>query len=89
MQTPLDANFVVKRETVRTRVKQKAVPVTSSLNQDSPVAKIEPVLLQYTIWKQEVGQPITPAEGLQFANSLFDGKPHQIELKLFQATHGK
>lgn len=49
--------------------------------------KIEPVLLQFAIWKQEAGQPITPNEGVQLENSLIDGKPLQDELKAWQVSH--
>ena len=81
-----DKNFNIKSETIRSRVKRKALEVTPSQNQDLPVAEIEPVLLQLAVWKQQAGQPITQLEGLEFANSLIDGKPLQAKLKTWQAS---
>ena len=46
--------------------------------------QIEPIILQICQWKQDAGQPITPTEGLELANSLIDGKPIQNKLKKFQ-----
>jgi hypothetical protein len=84
-----DKNFNVSMETIRTRVKRKKLVVDKSCGNLSPVEEIEPVLLQFAIWKQEAGQPITPTEGLQLANSLIDKKPIQSKLKEFQMSRGK
>ena len=70
-------------------MKRDSLIVTQSNNQHIPVEEIEPVILKFAKWKQEAGQPITPTEGLQFANSLIDGKPLQDELKVYQPSQGK
>jgi len=59
--------------------------VDAQCNQKSPMAQIEPILLQISLWKQDAGQPVTPTEGLCLANSLIDGKPIQDQLKILQA----
>ena len=48
------------------------------------MATIEPIILQFVLWKEEAHQPITPTEGLAFANSLIMGKPIQEEIKQYQ-----
>ena len=80
-----DPNFKVNVKTIRRRVRHNnSTPVAKS-----PVVQIEPIVLQMAIWKQEAGQPMTPTEGLAFANSLIDGMNIQDELKHIQARFKK
>jgi hypothetical protein len=76
-------------ETIRSRVKRNKLVVDKSCGNLSPVEAIEPVILQFAIWKQEAGQPITPTEGLLLANSLIEKKPIQTKLKEFQISRRK
>ena len=54
---------------------RNSLTVNQSRNQPSPIAEIEYVILEVAKWKQESGQPITTAEGLELANLLINGKP--------------
>ena len=76
----------IKQRTILSRIYRNALHVNSCQNQTAPLLPIEPFLLQIAMWKQEAGQPITPSEGIQLANSLIDGKPTQERLKEFQTS---
>jgi len=74
--------FSVPWKTINTRLLRKRLVITGrNVNKKSPMAAIEPVILQVVLWKQEANQPITPTEGLQLSNSLIEGKPIQEEIK--------
>ena len=60
----------ISAECIRSRVKRKSLVVDNSKNQNSPMLPIEQIILQICQWKQDAGQPITPTEGLELANSL-------------------
>ena len=67
-------DFNAPINSIRNRAHRKSLTVHGSQNQHSPVAAIEPIILRIVVWKQEAGQPITPTEGLQLANSLIQKK---------------
>ena len=50
---------------------------------------VEPALLQIVLWKQEAGQPVTPAEGLAVANSLVSETSIETEIVSWQESRGK
>ena len=80
-----DKGLLISVHCIKIRVLRNSLTVDAQCNQKSPMAQIEPVLLQISLWKQDAGQPITPTEGLCLANLLIDGKPMQDQLKMLQA----
>ena len=70
---------------IRRRICRNSLTVDAQRNNKSPLQSIEPILLQIALWKNAAGQPITPTEGLNLANSLISGKPAQDKLKTLQA----
>ena len=76
----------INQRTILSRLSRNSLRVNASRNQTIPLLHIEPFLLQISIWKQNIGQPITPSEGIKLANSLIDGKKTQERLKLFQSS---
>ena len=74
---------------IRSHVYRDSLTVNQSRNQPSPVAGIEHVILEVVKWKQEAGQPITTAEGMELSNSLINGKLLQDKLKIFQRSRKK
>ena len=84
----IDKTFVVNVRSIQSRIRRNSL-VVSRQNNVSPVADIEPILLQVTLWKQQAGQPITPSEGLALENFLIDQKPLQSRLKVFQMSKKK
>ena len=77
---------IIKQRTILSRIYRNSLHVNTCQNQTAPLLPIEPFLLQIAMWKQEAGQPITPSEGIQLANSLIDGKPTQDRLREFQKS---
>ena len=81
---PVNNKTTISYECIRKRIFRNNLSVDAHRNNKFPMAPIEPILLQITLWKQSAGQPITPTEGLSLANSLIDGKQAQADLKLLQ-----
>ena len=63
-----DKGLSISVRCIKTRVLRNSLTVDAQCNQKSPMAQIEPILLQISLWKQDAGQPITPTEGLCLAN---------------------
>ena len=84
-----DTSFTVPYHTIYRRFSCQSITVNKHSNNESPLAQIEPVILQLVVWKQEAGQPVTPTEGLLIANSLIEDKPIQEKVKDFQASRKK
>ena len=80
------ADFKVSANTIRSRVKRNQLIVDRTRGNPSPLSMIEPILLQFSLWKAQAGQPITPSEGLALANSLIKDKPIEQRLKAFQLS---
>ena len=78
-------NTTIKQRTIISRISRNSFHVDNCNNQTSPLLPIEPLLLQIALWKQDMGQPITPSEGIELANSLIDDKPIQTRLQEFQS----
>ena len=84
-----DPGLSISVESIRSRVKRKSLVVDKLSNQDSPMKSVEPALLQIVLWKQEAGQPVTPAEGLSVANSLVSETSIESEIESWQESRGK
>ena len=79
----------IKKATIIKRVKRKN-PVVISCGARSPLELVEPVILEFAVWKQEAGQPITSGDGIELASSLIKGTPTEEDVKSFQKSrHGK
>ena len=63
----------IKPSCIRVRLHRGVLDVDESKNHVSPVKPIEKVLIQYVIWKQNAGQPMTTTECVELANSLIEG----------------
>ena len=81
-------DFSISPRLIQSRIRRNKLTVLATDSQ-SPMCPVEPVIKQIVVWKQEAGQPITPAEGLAVANSLIDGTVVQKELKAFQLSKQK
>ena len=78
-------SFSIPWKTINSRLMRNRLIINGpNVNKKSPMEKIEPIILQFVLWKEEAHQPITPTEGLAFANSLIMGKPIQEEIKQYQ-----
>ena len=78
-------SFLIPWKTINSRLMRNCPIVNGpNVNKKSPMETIEPIILQFVLWKEEANQPITPTEGLAFANLLKMGKPIQEEIKQFQ-----
>ena len=82
----LDPHYSVSKSSIDSRIRRKSLVVNEYNNQQSPIAEVEPVLLQIVLWKQAACQPITPTEGLELANLLIDNKPLQQKLRDLQIS---
>ena len=80
--------FSISPKLIQSRIRRKKLTVLKTDSQ-SPMNPVEPVIKQIVVWKQEAGQPITPAEGLAVVNSLIDGTEVQNKLKEFQRSKQK
>ena len=85
----LNEAFSVSFELIKSRLRRNRQVLMTRGGVSSPLAPIEPVVMQIVVWKQEAGQPITPKEGLALVNSMIDGKPLQETLKTFQQSKKK
>lgn len=79
-------NITIKQRTILSRIYRNSLHIDKCQNKATHLIQIEPLLLQVALWKQDAGQPITPFEGIDLANSLIDGKPIQTKLKKIQAS---
>ena len=52
---------------------QNIIPQDRTCGPVSPVASIEPVVVQFSKWKQESNQPMKPSESINFARSFIEG----------------
>ena len=77
---------VINRECIKSRLRRQSLHVDAQKNKTTPLLEVEPLLVQFALWKQEANQPITASEGLLMANSLIDGTPIQTKLKTFQSS---
>jgi hypothetical protein len=64
----VDDDYVILSETVRQRVKQGSA--SGHVGQTSPMAQIEPYLVELILKLAALRTPITASQGLQLANSL-------------------
>ena len=62
-------SFSIPWKTINSRLMRNRPIVNGpNVNKKSPMETIEPIILQFVLWKEEANQPITPTEGLAFAN---------------------
>ena len=77
----LDApSFAIAKDTVRYRVKAQTELIKSSTSIATPMAAVEPLLVELHQQKARMGQPLGIIEGLCFAKSLIEGNFHEEEL---------
>ena len=79
-------NSTIKHRTILSCLARNSLQVDICNKKTAPLFPIEPLLLQIALWKQDAGQSITPAKGMELANSLIDGKLIQTRLKSFQTS---
>ena len=81
-----NAIVTISWKTIKSRLAHCSLSVDKQNNKITALRKIEPVLVQVAIWKQEAGQPTTAGEGLELANLLIAGTAIQAKLKEFQRS---
>ena len=64
------------KDTVRSRVKAQTDLTKSSTGIVTPMATVEPFLVQLYLQRAQMGQPLGIREGLCFENSLIEGTVH-------------
>ena len=70
-------SFTIAKDTVRSRVKAQTDLTKSSCGIATPMATVEPLLVELCLQKARMGQPLGIREGLCFANSIIEGTVHE------------
>ena len=65
-------SFTIAKDTVRSRVKAQTDLTKSSTGIATPMAAVEPLLVELYLQKAQMGQPLGIREGFCFANSLIE-----------------
>ncbi len=50
----------------------------------SPLAPVEPLLVDLCIQRAHMGQPLLQSEGIMLVNSIIDGTIYQVKLRWYQ-----
>jgi hypothetical protein len=80
-----EANWTISPSSVRSRYRDSV----SSSNRvvrgpESPLAAVEPLLVELCIQRARMGQPLSQSEGILLVNSIIQGTAHQEKLRQFQ-----
>ena len=81
-----EAELFGKKKTIYARIGRGNL---SGGRMKSPVAEMEPILVEMVIMKERLRQPITAKEGKQFANSLLEKSSMQEQLKTVHSRCGR
>ena len=82
----LPANYMINKETVRTRVKRGNLTANHK-GTPSPMEKVEMHALDIICQMAELRQPLTPREALELMNSLIGGTVTATEVNEWKAKH--
>lgn len=75
-----DPTFKIPRDTVIARVHRNRSLTNSTPGSPSPLALVEPYLVQICLQKALMGQPMGATEGLAMANSIIEDTIHQQKM---------
>ena len=66
-------SFTIAKDTIRSLVKAQTYLTKSSCGIATPMAAVEPLLVQLYLQKAHMGQPLGIREGIFVANSIIEG----------------
>jgi hypothetical protein len=85
-------NFTISAHSVRSRHRNnfKLSPgVVTKRGPTSPLAPVEPLLVELCIQRARMGQPLSQSEGILLVNSIIQGTVYQESLRQFQIGSSK
>jgi hypothetical protein len=86
-----EENWTISPDSVRTRYKSniKSSNGVVRCGPTSPLAPVEPLLVELCIQRARMGQPLAQSEGILLVNSIIEGTVHQDKLRQFQQVSSK
>ena len=79
-----EVNWTISAETVRSRHKNDTISSNVRRGPTSPLAPVEPLLVELCIERARMGQPLSQSEGILLVNSIIHGTIYQKKLVQFQ-----